>query len=174
MRNIIVTPLAHVEEVVRHHGRAHVCGLLGPEMAHPPLPVPETQRLRLSFHDVAAPAPGFQPPTPEHVRRILDFAEQWASADAGPLVFHCWAGISRSWAAAFIARCHLEAERPEADIAKALRHLAPFATPNPLLVRLADALLGRQGRMIRAIARIGRGEAAFMGAVVRWPLAERP
>jgi len=172
MQAIIVSPLEHVAEVVQGHENAHVCGLLGPEMAHPPLPVPETRRLRLSFHDVAAPAPGFHPPAPEHVKRILDFAERWAAEGEGPLVFHCWAGISRSWAAAFIARCRLEADRPETDIARELRRLAPFATPNPRLVWLADDLLGRQGRMVEAIARIGRGETAFMGAVVRWPLAD--
>ncbi len=170
MPAIIVAPLEHVEKVVLAHEGAHVCGLLGPEMMHPPLPVPEARRLRLSFHDVAAPAPGFRAPAAEDVARILDFTAQWAEEREGPLVFHCWAGISRSWAAAFIARCRLEPGRPEGEIARELRRIAPFATPNPRLVRLADDLLGRQGRMIEAIAAISRGQTAFMGAVVHWPL----
>jgi predicted protein tyrosine phosphatase len=169
-RRIIVTPLEHLGEVVATVRAPHVCGLLGPEISHPPLPVPESRRLRLSFHDIAAPAPGFLPPDEAHVSALVGFVKEWQESGGECLVLHCWAGISRSWAAAFISRCLLEPERPEEDIAQELRRLAPFATPNPLLVRLADGLLGRKGRMSAAIARIGRGANAFLGEVVHWPL----
>ena len=47
--------------------------------------------------------------------------------------------------------------------ARALRAASPTATPNSRLVALADAALGRGGRMKDAIATIGRGEACFEG-----------
>ena len=38
---------------------------------------------------------------------------------------------------------------------------SPIATPNGRLVAIADRLLGRDGRMVAAIAEIGRGEMAL-------------
>jgi predicted protein tyrosine phosphatase len=79
------------------------------------------------------------------------------------MVVHCYAGISRSTAAAFIALCVARPERDEREIARALRAAASFANPNPRLIALADDLLHRHGRMVQAIAEIGRGELAFEG-----------
>lgn len=80
-----------------------------------------------------------------------------------PLVFHCWAGISRSTAAAYIAACALAPERDEANLALALRQASPSATPNARFVALADDILGRRGRMVDAIRGIGRGAEAMEG-----------
>ena len=55
-------------------------------------------------------------------------------------------------------------------IARELRTRAPFATPNGRLVALADALLGRKGRMVAAIRAIGRGADAFEGMPFSMPL----
>jgi predicted protein tyrosine phosphatase len=64
--------------------------------------------------------------------------------------------------------CSLHPEADEADIARDIRTRSPSATPNIRLVRLADDLLGRQGRMVSAVEAIGRGREAFEGTV---PLA---
>jgi predicted protein tyrosine phosphatase len=79
------------------------------------------------------------------------------------MVIHCYAGISRSTAAAFVALCVARPDRDEREIAARLREAASFATPNARLIELADQLLGRDGRMIAAIAEIGRGELAIQG-----------
>jgi predicted protein tyrosine phosphatase len=55
------------------------------------------------------------------------------------------------------AVCALNPDRPEIEIAHELREASPTASPNPRIVALADALLGRDGRMIAAIESIGRG-----------------
>ncbi len=55
-------------------------------------------------------------------------------------------------------------------VAKALREASPSATPNPRLVAVADAMLGRNGRMIEAIGAIGRGADAFEGTPFRLAL----
>ena len=101
-------------------------------------------------------------PEQRHVESLLDFLDRWEQAR--PLVIHCFAGVSRSTAAAFIALCALT-PRPESEIARELRRLSPSATPNPRLVALADALLSREGRMSRAIESIGRGRDCFEGEV---------
>jgi predicted protein tyrosine phosphatase len=59
--------------------------------------------------------------------------------------------------------CVARPGRNEREIAARLRTASSFATPNRRLVALADQLLGRDGRMIAAIAEIGRGELAFEG-----------
>ncbi len=79
------------------------------------------------------------------------------------MLIHCFAGVSRSTAAAFIAACALAPKRDEIDIAHALRAASPTATPNARLVALADHALGRSGRMNEAIAAIGRGRDCFEG-----------
>jgi hypothetical protein len=57
----------------------------------------------------------------------------------------------------------------ERDIAGELRRRAPFATPNRLMVALADDMLQRSGRMVEAVERIGRGADAFQGLPYELP-----
>jgi predicted protein tyrosine phosphatase len=79
------------------------------------------------------------------------------------MVIHCFAGVSRSTAAAFITVCALAPHREERGIAESLRAASPTATPNARLVALADSLLGRRGRMSAAIEAIGRGADCIEG-----------
>jgi predicted protein tyrosine phosphatase len=76
------------------------------------------------------------------------------------MVIHCWAGISRSTAAAFITLCALNPETPEDLIAKRLREASPTAYPNRLMIRLGDKALERGGSMVDAVESIGRGIVA--------------
>ena len=93
--------------------------------------------------------------------KLLGFIRAWDKS--APLLIHCWAGISRSTAAGYIATCLLQPQRDEMELALALREASPSATPNPMLVALADEALAREGRMVAAIRRIGRGADAFEG-----------
>jgi predicted protein tyrosine phosphatase len=95
------------------------------------------------------------------VEDLIRFARGWRREN--PLVFHCFAGISRSTAAAYITACALAPHRDEAEIAAALRRASQTATPNALMVTLADEYLGRGGRMVDAIRSIGRGAEAPLG-----------
>ena len=178
VKSIHITPLERLEETLANvragvgQGGVYVCGLLGPDMQHPALPVAEERRLRLNFHDVAHAREGFTPPEVEHIRALLAFAKRWRAAEDAPaLVLHCWMGISRSPAAAYIVQCALNPQVNELALAQELRRLAPLVTPNPRLVALADELLGKGGRMVAAARAIGRGEEAFIGQPVTWVLA---
>lgn len=120
----------------------------------------------LMFNDITEPREGLVPPDGDVVAAILAFGRD--ASDRTPLLVHCWAGISRSSAAAYIMACDRH-PRMEADIAWELRRRAPFATPNRLMVALADAQLGRGGAMTAAIAAIGRGAEAFEGTPYTLP-----
>jgi predicted protein tyrosine phosphatase len=136
-------------------------------MTPPPRPaaIPDARHLRLFFHDIIRPIDEHVPPADEHVLGILDFVQRWDRR--APLLIHCWAGISRSTAAAFMTACALNPAVDEALIAEALRAASPTATPNPLMVQIADDLMGRGGRMITAIDDIGIGEMATEGRPFR-------
>ena len=95
---IIVCPLSSVPGLVESHKVSHVVSLLGPEMTPPTLPLPSGCHLRLTLHDISEPLEGYTHPEPWHVEEILNFVAGWDRS--GPLLFHCYAGISRSTAAA--------------------------------------------------------------------------
>jgi predicted protein tyrosine phosphatase len=69
-----------------------------------------------------------------------------------------------------VTACALKPERSEDDIARALRQASPIATPNRRIVAVADEILGRRGRMVDAVERIGRGREAFEGVPFRLTL----
>lgn len=160
---IIVTSLRHAPEQVTATGATKVISILSPDTPFPDFEsVTGDNHLRLSFHDVAAPTPGLAVPGANDMLRLLTFIRGWDRS--APLLIHCWAGISRSTASAYIASCMLHPQKSEDDLAHALRRASPSATPNPMLIKLADDALGRDGKMRSAIAAIGRGANAFEGA----------
>jgi predicted protein tyrosine phosphatase len=159
---IVVCPLSKVETTVGSARADRLISLLsqGTEMTRPAV-IAEANHLHISMHDISEPQEGMVLPGEEHVRRILDFANVW---DRGrPLVVHCYAGISRSTATAYLIAAALAPQRDEVELAQTLRRLSPSATPNAKIIALADHILGRGGRMIRAIADIGRGADAYEG-----------
>ena len=166
---IHVTSLRDVREVAATLGAYDLLTLLAPAWLHDETlrALAPQRRLQLAFHDIVEITPDLIAPDRPMVASILDFAR--AADPARPLLVHCWAGISRSSAAAYIIACDANAGC-EDTIADELRRRAPFATPNRLMVSLADDLLGRHGRMVDAIARIGRGADAFEGTPYHLPL----
>ncbi len=167
---ILVTPLSAVEETIRSHRPSHLVTLLSPEhMIETPVGIEPAKHLRLAVNDVAEIWAAELPPSSDHVRQLLEFGRGWQPP--APILVHCWAGISRSTAAAFILLCDRLGPGSEQKIAQGLRTRAPHAFPNPLLVRLADEALGREGRMIAAAQAIGRGEIVAEGRVVELPLS---
>ena len=78
---------------------------------------------------------------------------------------HCFAGISRSTAGAFVTACALNPKRDESEIARAIRQASPTAQPNARIVSIADRLLKRDGRMINAVEAIGPAQPAMEGMI---------
>jgi predicted protein tyrosine phosphatase len=159
---IVVSSLSNLNGVASQYDPSHVLTLLSPNDVGRTLQlgVPRERHLKLYFHDITEARSGLIEPNREMIETIVDFGRTWTNAR--PMLVHCWAGISRSSAAAFLMACERN-DGCEHDIANELRRLAPFATPNRLMVALADDLLARAGRMVEAIDRIGRGVDAFEG-----------
>jgi predicted protein tyrosine phosphatase len=170
MPRLHVCPLALIGETVAKTGARSLITLLSPgtEIERPTAIRPE-RHLYLAVSDIVEPMPGQVLPDPTHLDDLLGFVHAWDRAE--PMVIHCFAGVSRSTAAAYIAACALSPNGDEYAIARAIRAASPTASPNPRLVALADAALGRRGRMNEAIATIGRGQACFEGTPFTLELA---
>ncbi|MFS2326288.1 tyrosine phosphatase family protein [Brucella sp. H1_1004] len=167
MAHIVVSPLSKLEAQIALHQPSHIVTLSS--HALPALPG-EAERLSLLFNDITEPRDGLTMPDESHVRALLDFAMEWDRAK--PLLIHCYAGVSRSTASAYIIASALDPTLDEAEFAQKLRALSPSATPNIRLVALADHMLGRDGRMVAAIKAIGRGQEAFEGEAFSLPVAD--
>jgi predicted protein tyrosine phosphatase len=151
---IIVCPLSRANEIARQHNPSRAVSLLDRDTAFPALGL-GPRHLQLDVHDIETEVDGLDACCDARMQRILDFVGAW---DRGaPILVHCYAGISRSTATAYITACLHNPDVDEALIAQALRQASPTATPNRRFVALADAALGRKGRMNAAIEAIGRG-----------------
>jgi len=167
MPRLHVCSLALIGHTVAKTGARSLLTLLSPGTAvERPAEIAPGRHLYLAVSDIVAPIPGQVLPQRTHLDDLLAFVHAWDRAD--PMVIHCYAGVSRSTAAAFIAACALNPARNELAIARAIRVASPTATPNARLVALADAALQRGGRMNAAIMEIGRGEECFEGRRLPW------
>ena len=148
--HIHVCPLSALDELVAIHGPSHVVSLLGPhDMIDERSDLAPGRHLRVAINDIVEPGDGLILASADHAAEIVDFAIRWNTE--APMIIHCWAGISRSSAAAFITLCALNPDVSETDLAERLRNAAPFAKPNLHLVSLGDGVLGRSGRMQAAV-----------------------
>ena len=166
---IHVCSLARLHETVEETGALHVVTLLkDTDRVERPRTIVEANHLILGMDDIAVPMDSYVIPCDEHVTRLIEFVRGWHRTT--PMVVHCYAGISRSTAGAFVAACALNPRRDEMAIAREIRRASATATPNPRIVAIADRVLGRDGRMLAAIDAIGRGEMAYEGIPFRLDL----
>ena len=162
MPRLHVCSLALMDSEVSRTGARSLVTLLSPGSAMTrPSDILHDRHLNIAMSDILDHAPGQVRPEMSHLDELLDFVDRWDRVH--PLLIHCYAGVSRSTASAFIAVCRLSPHRDERDIAQALRAASPTATPNLRFVALADERLGRGGRMVAAIESIGRGRECLEG-----------
>jgi len=166
---IHVCSLARLHDTVVETRASHIVTLLRLiDRVQRPSSIPEANHLVLGMDDIMTPMDGYTHPAEEHVHDLIDFVQRWDRR--APLVMHCYAGISRSTAGAFISACALNPGRDEAAIVRAIRKSSATAAPNIMLVGHADRILGRKGRMIAAVEALGHGLPAPEGEPFRLDL----
>ena len=172
MSAIVVCPLSRLAETVAAYRASHIVTLVndGTLFARPPV-VPAANHLHVAVHDIIEPLDGMVCPTEEHVGSLsrLHPALGPAGADRRALLRRDQpldgGGVLR-----LLRRAAGRSTRRRSRFA--CRQRSPEATPNARLVAIADEMLGRSGRMVRAIEKIGRGVDAYEGSVFALRLDE--
>jgi predicted protein tyrosine phosphatase len=158
--SIHVCALRHVSEMVKRTGASHLVSAINAEfLPETPKAISSDRHLNLDMNDIVEAQPDLIAPSTGHVAKLLDFVQSWDKQ--APILIHCYAGLSRSTAAAFIALCALNSRTPEETIARALRRSSDTAVPNRLFVAVADKVLRREGRMIAALDSMGESRRAY-------------
>ncbi|MEQ8479393.1 MAG: tyrosine phosphatase family protein [Hoeflea sp.] len=162
MSYLVVCRLNQIAETAVLYGAREMISLMAEgQDFHRPAVIGASRHLKLGVNDISGEMDGLIAPAKTHVERIIDFAESWNRS--APLVIHCWFGISRSPAAALITALALAPDQEEDELAARLRSASPFVTPNPRLIAIGDEILGRNGKLVRAVERIGRGAETSQG-----------
>jgi predicted protein tyrosine phosphatase len=157
------TPPPNVTAIVSIHGRREFAVASAPGVP----------RLDLSFDDVDVPGIDDDvaqlraaarrrwaaeigltetPPTPADAAAIIDFARRVQGSN-GVVLCHCGAGISRGPAAALILLATWRGRGTKTECIRELRRLCPAAAPHAGLVRFADTILEREGKLLAALRR---------------------
>lgn len=169
MPHLVVCSLHHLHATAQAHGAREMITLLSSQNDFQrPESIRSDKHLFLDMNDIGVQIDNLQAPEVQHVNSLIGFAQSWDRSV--PLLIHCWMGISRSTAAAYITALALNPSLDEDRFARELRRKSPSATPNRRMIALADVVLERDGRMVSAIERIGRGAEASMGTPFVLPL----
>ena len=161
-----VCSLAALPDTVKATGASHVLTVMANvDQVQRPVSVLPANHLKVAMDDITEQVDGFVAPSEQHIEKVLAFVRGWDRN--APLVVHCYAGISRSTASAFAAACMLNPHKDEISIARQIRSASPIAQPNRLIVSLADKVLGRDGRMLRALDEMGPGSMMVEGRPFR-------
>jgi predicted protein tyrosine phosphatase len=90
-------------------------------------------------------------PAVEDVSAIIRFARAARGAN-GILLCHCGAGMSRAPAAALICLAAWRGPGTEMECVQEVFRLRPGAVPHVGMIRFADELLAREGKLVAALA----------------------
>ncbi|HEY9234614.1 MULTISPECIES: tyrosine phosphatase family protein [Phenylobacterium] len=160
---LIVCGLAEVPALIASRAPSHMITLLdAASMIETPRNFAADRHLRISVNDIAEPTDGLVLPSEAMVERLIAFGRGWDAS--APMIVHCWAGISRSSASAFVLACDRNPHADEMTIAMGMRRAAKHAYPNRRIVAIADDVLGRRGRMVDAVEAMGDYEYSGVGA----------
>lgn len=157
--NLIISSL---EDMRQFYGEiTHLLSVVDPDDATsiPAMGVSRESRLILICDDVYSKAEARErqretgckciAPTKSMVMKALTFARRLPEESI--LLVHCGYGVSRSPAIAYAILCQAYPELTERQVFRQLSKIRPQACPSRLIVAYADELLGRDGRMLRAV-----------------------
>ncbi|MEM9014133.1 MAG: hypothetical protein AAGB02_03400 [Pseudomonadota bacterium] len=155
---IWISSLRDVHDAAKEANPERIISLLSPGSEFPAFETHANEtHFKVEIHDIVEDMEDRRAPDRDQVSEIVSFLEHWNPDEA--ILVHCWAGMSRSTATAYIAACLHNPNTDEGAIATALQMASPTAFPNTRMVAIADQMLGRGGRMTQAAEDIRNDEA---------------
>lgn len=149
MLHVFVASKNQAVDLVKKHNATHWISILdlGDRQFIPPIKH-HCNILHLNFEDALVETQ-HGAPTIDHVKIILDFTKDLHD---GTIVVNCFAGVSRSAAAALaiLVQYHKNIEKS----VNLLLDVRPHAIPNPVISQYADQLLGYNGKLLEASEKI--------------------
>lgn len=110
---------------------------------------PRPAHLVLQFEDVDDDSLGIRVATLDQVAEAIAFAEAW---ETGSLLVHCFHGVGRSAGIALAILASRYGAGQEGQALDDLLKIRPEATPNLVVVKLADQVLDRHGALQAVVA----------------------
>lgn len=154
--------MQQIDDTIAATGATRLISVVNPHlMPATPAPIDPSLHLRLPISDARPPRGTSVHPARPMIEQLIAFVHAWPQDF--PLLIHCFSGLNRSPAAAYIALCALNPEVPETLIAYRLRAASETAAPNRTMVGLADLVLHRNGHLLSAVELIGPGQPAAEG-----------
>ena len=145
-----------LSELAGHAGAGitHVVSILDPAWPDPNdfQQYAPHRRVVYRFDDVVEVGTGYTAPTRSDVSALLELGRELMEEPVEQLLIHCHAGVSRSTAAAAILMAQSNPGR-EPDVFAELERVRPRSWPNALMLRMADALLERNGALVAELRR---------------------
>jgi predicted protein tyrosine phosphatase len=151
MIQVLVGSKSQAHNLLLWHDATHWISLVDHNDTHPQMPgLDHLPRLLLNCDD-QMDATDPHAPTRDQVQQILDFTRDLSDAT---IVVNCFAGISRSTAAALAVLVqHHGSVHLAIDL---LRSIRPMAMPNPVICQFADDILGLNGSLFAASEKMAK------------------
>ncbi|MDB4831651.1 hypothetical protein OAH28_03110 [Hyphomicrobiales bacterium] len=157
---IVISPLSLANKMIDKYNANYIISILSPGALFPVFNnIKDEDHLKLSFNDIISPRQNLIEPSLEHVKSIINFSKRCDKSDT--LLIHCYAGISRSTAAALILYSYYKNNLSADSMAIELMSLSPCANPNSLLLAFGDRVIGNKNTLMQCHILLKRPKLAY-------------
>ena len=163
---IHVCSLAALPDTVKATGASHVLTVMANvDQVQRPESVLPANHLKVQMDDITEQMDGFVAPSDSAYRAGAELRARLGPqrAAGGPLLCR-HQPLDRE---RLCRRLRTQSASRRISIARQIRAASPIASPNRLIVSLADKALGREGRMLRALDEMGPGSMLVEGRPFR-------
>lgn len=149
-KTIIICGLADIQHCVDKYNPDKMLTIINQNFSpDTPSGMDENRHLKMLIDDISEPREGFILPQKHHAQALLDFTNDWDTSK--PLLVHCHMGISRSTSTSLGVAAKFDPDNIELIIEN-LKEIAPHASPNKIMTKYYDEILGLNNRLFSSLS----------------------